>query len=666
MPNYCRQQNHSAIAKKFNYQLFQVSVSPMMAIALCLLSVNTTNAQNSGTTQPHSQLTAQSPVSPLATKIVAGSQISLNGRNLPGTWLQKPTGTNALTTYISDAALRQLIGIDLLSSNNPATQPIEWFSATTSPLVLATHLLRGYRYLDVTNFSQTAGWQMQGQGNTLVIVTPKAEVKNIRQSSRPPVIINSTRLQTSRIVLDLDRPTPWRVTQGLPIKTLLDDPNAPSSNSSAPVNREWTITLDAIADTSLIQRYSPLPTPAPNLLKQSPPTSGSEGLIQKVEVVNNQTMITLSVPLDLSPQITTINNPNRLVIDLRPDSLKPKDINWAKGLRWRQQLITLGQDRFPIVWLEINPRTVGLAIKPILATNNTVVGTAPLIQIAQKELAVAAINAGYFNRNNRLPLGAIRRDGQWLSSPILNRGAIAWNDAGQFYFGRLTLQESLTTSSNLRSPILFLNSGYVQSGIARYTPAWGGSYTSLTDNERVVIVQNNKITNQLVGNKAGETNFPIPQNGYLLVLRGTAIPLASQLPIGTDVQITTVTTPPEFNRYPHILGAGPLLVQNGQIMLDGKSEQFSNAFINQKASRSAICTTTNNQLVIAAVHNRAGGTGPTLAEHAQLMKLLGCVNALNLDGGSSTSLYLGGQLLDRYPNTAARVHNGLGIILQSP
>jgi exopolysaccharide biosynthesis protein len=65
--------------------------------------------------------------------------------------------------------------------------------------------------------------------------------------------------------------------------------------------------------------------------------------------------------------------------------------------------------------------------------------------------------------------------------------------------------------------------------------------------------------------------------------------------------------------------------------------------------------------MIAAIHNRSGGLGPTLAETAQLMQLLGAVNALNFDGGSSTGLYLGGQLLDRSPSTAARVHNGLGI-----
>jgi hypothetical protein len=298
------------------------------------------------------------------------------------------------------------------------------------------------------------------------------------------------------------------------------------------------------------------------------------------------------------------------------------------------------------------------------------VGTAPLVETAQRYLALAAINGGFFNRNNQLPLGAIRRDGRWLSSPILNRGAIAWNDAGQFYINRLTLRETLIAiskenSDKVQLPISTLNSGYVENGIARYTPSWGATYTPLTDHETILVIQQNQVTNQLPDVQSGLTAIPIPQNGYLLVLRSNSVSIASQLPVGSSLTITSSTSPSNFQNYPYIVGAGPLLLQNSQIVLDGKSEQFSNAFISQKAVRSAICTTATGKVIIAAVHNAIGGTGATLAQHARLMQSLGCVDALNLDGGSSTSLYLGGQLLDRSPNTAARVHNGIGIFLES-
>ena len=614
------------------------SVLPLLSTALCLTATYRAIAQD-----------IPSLPTPVPTSVSAGNQITLNGRTLPGAWLQPKAKTVGGQTYLSDGALKQFMGIDLLNSSNPGKQPVQWFSELTNPVVLNTNLRGGYRYLDITKLAQTAKWKIEANGNTLVISTPPSQLKNIRLGKQP---------KGDRVVLDLDMPTPWQVRQELPVKKVVDPDEIIPKSTTPPIAppgvqpyQEWTVTLDGIADPALLQRYNPQPL--------TPPTP--ETLIQKVEVVNNQTIVHLSVPFGQSVQVSTIPQPNRLVIDLQPDPLVERSIAWAQGLKWRQQLVNLGTDRFPVVWLDINPRTVGLSIKPIVTNPQTVTGTAPLMQTAQNYLAVAAINGGYFNRNNRLPLGAIRRDNQWISGPILNRGAIAWNNSGQFYFGRLTLTETLITNNNQRLPILLLNSGYVQRGIARYTPTWGNTYTPLADNETIVVVQNNQVTNQLVGGKSGTTPIPIPENGYLLTFRNE-IP---QLPIGTKVSLTSTTTTPEFSRYPQIIGAGPLLVENRQIVLNGPAETFSPIFMKGQAVRSSICTTPTGNLMIAAVHNRVGGGGPTLEEQAKLMQAMGCINALNLDGGSSTSLYLGGQLLDRSPNTAARVHNGIGIFLES-
>ena len=604
------------------------SVLPLLSTALCLTTTYGAFAQDT-----------PSLPTPVPTAVSAGNQIILNGRTLTGAWLQPATTTVKGQIYLSDGAVKQLMGIDLLNSNNPGKQPVQWFSSLTNPLILNTNLSEGYRYLDVTQLALKQGWKIQSNGNTLVISTPPSQLKNIRLGKQP---------KGDRVVLDLDLATPWQIRQELPVKKVVD-PDEIIPKSTTPPNREWTLTLDGIADSALIQRYNSQPT--------TPPIPAS--IIQKVEVVNNQTIVRLSVPFGQSVQVSTIPQPNRLVIDIQPDAMVEKTIAWAQGLQWRQQLVMLGTDRFPVVWLDINPRAMGLSIKPIITNPQTLTGTAPLIQTAQNYLAVAAVNGGYFNRNNKLPLGAIRRDNQWISGPILNRGAIAWNNNGQFYFGRLTLTETLITNDNQRLPISLLNTGYVQRGIARYTSAWGNTYTPLADNETIVVVENNQVTNQSAGGKSGITAIPIPENGYLLTFRNQT----PQLPIGTKVSLTSATTTPEFSRYPHIIGAGPLLVQNRQIVLDGPAETFNPAFMKGQAVRSSICTNSTGNLMIAAVHNRAGGGGPTLAEQAQLMQTMGCINALNLDGGSSTSLYLGGQLLDRSPNTAARVHNGIGIFL---
>jgi exopolysaccharide biosynthesis protein len=642
----------------------------MLSILLCLtVQMNTVNAQTSTPIKPLPPSNPTLPVlpPPVANVSAYGNQILLNGRSVSGAWFQQKG--NQVTTHIADSTLRQLIGIDLLDTNNPTQQPIQWFSSETKPQTLTARLAGGYRYLDITNIVKTSGWQIQAQGNVLTVSTPQVKVTNIRESNlvapEVPIVNTSPNPTVPRklVTIDFDKPTPWQIRQ--------------ESQPTASSNGEWTIILDGIADPALVQRYTPIiPTPTgiqpqPNLLKQLPVAPiAPPATIKQVEIVNNQTLIRISVPFGFAPRIysspdyKTLTAPGILPIPnlsvlIVPDALLPRNIAWAPGLRWRQQWLKLAQDSFPVVWLEMNPRTV--SIKPIVSNSDTLIGTAPLIQTTQKYGAVAGINGGYFNRNNRYPLGAIRRDGQWLSSPILNRGAIAWNNSGEFYVGRLALEEILTTSTNQRLPILFINSGYVQSGIARYTPAWGSTYTPLTDKEIIITVQKNQIVNQVTALKAGETQFPIPTDGYILTLRSNASSNLDLLPIGTTVSIQNSTIPSDFNRYSNIIGAGPLLIQNRQIILDAKAEKFSDAFINEKAIRSGICTNAAGNVLIASVHNRAGGAGPTLAEHAQLMQQLGCINALNLDGGSSTSLYLGGQLIDRSPSTAARVHNGIGI-----
>lgn len=554
------------------------------------------------------------PVVAQATPIQQVSQISLNGRLSTLPWSQWQAA-GASRIGLSDAALVQLFGAQLLSTSTATSQPIDWF-APSSPL--PARLVAPFRYLDITNLAQQAGWQLKPAGNTLQISTPSAKVLSIRQGQQP---------NRERIVIDLDRPTPYQID---------------------PQSQELLITLDAQSDPALVQSFKAKP--------------GNQIKSIKLEASSDRTTIRVGIPIGLRPQISTLSNPNRIVLDIRPDYLVDRDILWAPGLRWRQRYLTSGTAQFPVVWLEANPRQPGLRLRPILSSPTAVPGIAPLIQTARQVQASAAINGGFFNRNNLLPLGAIRRSGEWLSSPILNRGVFAWNDRGEVRVDRLTLQETIATSGGQRLALTSLNSGYAQAGVARYSAVWGATYATLSQAEGVVTVRNNRVTEQQTGAAPGSV-FSIPADGYLLVIRSNPA-IAASLAIGTSLQIESTTVPADLNLYPNMIGAGPLLIQNGQIVLDAKAEQFSDAFVREMASRSAIGQTTDGTLLLVAVHDRIGGRGATLSEMAQIMNQLGAVNALNLDGGSSTTLYLGGQILDRPPRSPARVHNGIGIFLQ--
>jgi hypothetical protein len=549
-----------------------------------------------------------------------GGQILLNGQALSGDWSQWQERGGALRIGISDRGLAETLGIQLLSTNTATQQPIQWFTPPRLlPSALSTRIISSLRYLDVTDMAAQNDWQIEVADSTLQINAPVATVLAIRQG-KPT--------WGDRIVIELDRSTPWQ---------------------SNPTNREVNIILNA-----------QIP---PNALQQIKAISGKYIQSVTVEPAANQTRIRLSLSNGMQPRIWSLAKPDRIVIDIRPDSLVERSVLWAPGLRWRQQTLTLGSNQVPVTWLELDPRQPGLSLRPILPNLSSMMGIAPLAQTAQQSQATAAINGGFFNRIRQLPLGAIRLDGRWLSGPILNRGAIAWDAAGNFAFNRLTLQETLTTSTGQRLPITHLNSGYIQAGIARYTPDWGATYTSLSDNELVLSVQNNLILSQQLLAKAGGVGVPIPTNGYLLVLRSNQS-VAPALSPGTQLQLESSTDPPPVNRYPYVLGAGPLLIQNSQIVVDPKIEGFSNAFATETAPRSAIAQTNTGQILLVTAYNKLNGDALNLTEMAQILQQLGAINALNLDGGSSTTLYLGGQVIDRPPNSAARVHNGIGIFLR--
>ncbi|NJK65460.1 MAG: hypothetical protein HC789_03825 [Microcoleus sp. CSU_2_2] len=614
---------------------------------------------------------------PPAATIKGGRQVSINGRIIPLAWTQQPAHSISpnIRTWIADIGLMQSAGVDLLNTADNTKQPVQWFSVSlTESQSLATRSTSQYRYLDVTDFARLAGWQMSADGNTLRITSPVTNVTGIRQAQKE---------WGDRIVVDLDRAALWQVnivdtpspstkptprdppddptkpaipqarTATTPNLETPDDPTQPAlSIPVAPAatisGQEWSIALDAKIAPAIIGRAF---------------QTSKQLLSLKIEPAGNQTRVKVTIPLGWRPQVFSLGNPNRLVIDIRPDSLVEKDILWARGVRWRQQYQNIGTARFPVVSLEVNPRQTHLKIRPILSNPPTDKGTAPLLQTAEVSGTVAAINAGFFNRINRLALGAIRRDNKWLSGPILNRGAIAWNDRGEFLINRLTLQETLITPTNQRLPISHLNSAYVQSGIGRYNPDWGTTYTPFSDNEIIVTVAGDRTISQSPGGATGKTTFTIPANGYILALRSD-LSIAPQLTPGTLLRIETNTIPADFSRFPYILGGGPVLVKNSRIVLDAKAEGFSDAYVKQTAIRSAIGRNAAGNLLIVAVHNRAGGSGPNFAELAQILQQMGAVEALNLDGGSSTSLYLGGSLLDRPPSTAARVHNAIGIFIQ--
>jgi len=575
--------------------------------------------------------------------IQQGQQIIIDGKTLNVPWGQWREG-GEVHTGLSDTGAMQTLGLDLLDNSSPQTQPVQWFSGDRQ--LWKTRFVAPYRYLDLTPLWKTLGRSLgdplrgapQVQGDKLVLPSTGSQILTVRDGRQD---------WGQRMVLELSQPAFWQVSQAkTEAVVMVNAAGRNSANHSGSAPNSTAPTVKPVDDDDL-------------------GGPGSGGIRYRVENDGTSSKVHFQLPAGYRLDVSTLVNPYRLVIDARANAPKNRKIQWSDGITWQQTSVNLGGNggQFPATILQINPRSPSVSLRPIMTNPKQAQGTAPLLTLARDQQVSAAINGGFFNRNTQLPLGAIRTNQNWLSGPILNRGAIAWNDQGQVKLGRLTLTETLSTSTGQRLTINYLNSGYVQKGIARYTPAWGSVYIPLTDNESVYVVQQDQITGQYPLGKAGQVQMPIPINGYLIIDRGSLI-VPNALPLGTTVTLTGRSLPEDFSQFPHNLAAGPLLIDQGRIVLNAESEKFSTAFQQQKASRSAIAVDSAGNWLLVAVHNRVGGSGASLDEFAQILKQLGAVGALNLDGGSSTSLSLGGQLLDRSPVTAARVSNALGVFVR--
>jgi hypothetical protein len=94
------------------------------------------------------------------------------------------------------------------------------------------------------------------------------------------------------------------------------------------------------------------------------------------------------------------------------------------------------------------------------------------------------------------------------------------------------------------------------------------------------------------------------------------------------------------------IGGGPVLIQHGKMMITNEEElKFTGKAINDKHPRTCMGYTNDGYLIIMAIQGRYPGIaeGATLEQEAKLLIKLGCVEALNLDGGGSSCMLVNGK-----------------------
>ena len=292
---------------------------------------------------------------------------------------------------------------------------------------------------------------------------------------------------------------------------------------------------------------------------------------------------------------------------------------------------------------------------------------------------VAAINGDFYQREGPYagdPRGLQIVEGELISAPT--GSASFWIDAiGEPHTTNTISLLQVTWPDGSSAPI-GLNGSRAPNEIELYTPALGPSTHTVRGRELVLEQQGSSAWLPLRPGRIYQARVrEIREAGDTRILPGMMVlsigpALARSIPrvqVG-EVLVISTTTLPNLRGVKTALSGGPVIVRDAKRQRikvdDSDSYRFSSMM--ERHPRSAIGWN-EDYFFLVEVDGRHRGlsVGMTLSELASYLVELGCLEAMNLDGGGSATLWYDGKVQNRPCDGYERpVANSLVVLKKTP
>lgn len=320
--------------------------------------------------------------------------------------------------------------------------------------------------------------------------------------------------------------------------------------------------------------------------------------------------------------------------------------------------------------LEADPKKIDVRVAHAY---DAAIGLETTAELAGRLGALAAINGGYFQMKGLLagdPQGALKIDGVVLSEPDRGRASVGFfeSDGGvKAVFGRLGFRGQVRLANSDVILLDGVNRRREASEIVLYTPEF--HRTTLTPAQGAeIIIEKGLIS--AIRNDAGSS--AIPADGMVLSIGSDiahkVLPrfqLGEELSVETDLLPLLADPEGEWQQAEDVVSGGPLLLWNGQRLEEPEKESISRVFFLARHPRTAAGVRADGTLLFVTVDGRRPKTsvGMSIPELTDLMLELGCVSAINLDGGGSTTMVIEGQVANRPSSSGGDRRNADAILL---
>lgn len=285
-------------------------------------------------------------------------------------------------------------------------------------------------------------------------------------------------------------------------------------------------------------------------------------------------------------------------------------------------------------------------VRPVVVYGDTLYGRSSMDYIQEylaqeKNTAVAAVNAAFFDMSTGVPYGMVVTDGILRSSGTGHTVCI-WED-GTVEITDPMLQVELLW--NGQAITLNYNKALSKSnGYCLYSRDYDARTKNTLSAYNLVLEADReelKVSDQLQATVTqiipDTASCRIPEGCFILSLAtqtdyGTAMEQMKQIAVGDTVTIRTAVNRGTEN-VQYAVGGDDLLVADGQALSD-----FTLNTADKLTARTALGIREDGKVVCYTADVGNNSRGMTLPQLAERMQELGCVKAVNLDGGGSTTL----------------------------
>jgi exopolysaccharide biosynthesis protein len=367
-------------------------------------------------------------------------------------------------------------------------------------------------------------------------------------------------------------------------------------------------------------------------------------------------LLLLSLPvLAIWQSAASVAQPQTSVVRFT-ESLKFQEIE--PGIEYGQTSTGhASKDELTGPWL-INAVKVDLArarLKIVHALDEGV-GLETVSSLAGRYQATAAINGGYFRIAGTYrgdSIGLLLLDGKLISEPYRERAAVGLIDIGnktEIVFTHLRFSGEVSLGA-AKHAVDGLNRPLEPDELLIFTPNF--HHTTLTTPVGIeVVVRTNRVAAVLDHKGSSE----IPEDGYVISAVGKSREwLQANVRKGSKIsflwRLNSIDPGDkiDWNRAYGMLGGGPQLIKAGKVAITDKQEKMSATFAADRHPRTAIAKLQSGKLLLVTVDGRQPGVsaGMSLYMLADLLLELGAVEAMNLDGGGSTTMVIHNKIVNK-------------------